>query len=219
MTEYSLHQEIKKYYSITGDRFEVPLGNYIIDILRENLLIEIQTKNFSAIKEKLQILTKTHKVRLVYPLPELRMITYIAKDNKVIYTRKSPRKGVLVDVFRELVMIPEVIGATNFSLEILIINEEEIRCADGKGSWRRRGVSIKERRLLGINSRVLFQNKADFLRLLPESLTDSFTNNELAAKAKIPARVARQITYCYRKCGFIQVVAKRGNAFVFQKTN
>lgn len=219
MTEYSLHQEIKTYLAIPGDRFEAPLGNYIIDIQRDNLLIEIQTKNFSALKEKLQTLTKTHKVRLVYPLPERRTITCTAKDNTVIYQRKSPKKGVLVDVFRELVMIPEVIESENFSLEILFVDDEEIRCADGKGSWRRRGVSIKERHLLGVNRRVLFQNKADFLGLLPDSLSGAFTNNELAAQAKIPARVARQITYCYRKSGFIEVTGKRGNAFVFQKTN
>lgn len=219
MTEYSLHQEIKTYYAIPGDQFEAPLGNYIIDILRDNLLIEIQTKNFSALKEKLQTLTKTHKVRLVYPLPERRMITCTAKDNTVIYQRKSPKKGVLVDVFRELVMIPDVIGSENFSLEILLVDDEEIRCADGKGSWRRRGVSIKERRLLRVNSRVLFEDKADFLRLLPESLSSTFTSNELAEQAKIPARVARQITYCYRKGGFIQMTGKKGNAFVFQKTN
>jgi hypothetical protein len=217
MTEHSLHQEIKTYLAIPGDRFEIPLGNYIIDILRDNLLIEIQTKNFSALKEKLQTLTKTHKVRLVYPLPEHKMITCTAKDNTVIYKRKSPRKGSLFDVFRELVMIPEVIGEENFSLEILFVDEEEVRCADGKGSWRRRGVSIKERRLLDVNSRVLFKNKADFLKLLPESLNEAFTNNELALQAKISSRVARQITYCYRKSGFIQVTGKRGNAFVFQK--
>jgi hypothetical protein len=219
MTEYSLHQEIKTYYALPGDRFEVPLDNYIIDILRDNLLIEIQTKNFSALKQKLKTLTKTHKVRLVYPLPQTRTITCTAKDSTVIYKRKSPKKGVLVDVFRELVMIPEVIGADNFSLEVLFVDEEEIRCADGKGSWRRRGVSIIERRLLCVNSRVLFQNKADFLSLLPDSLSRNFTNNELAAQAKISARVARQITYCYRKSGFIQVTGKKGNAFVFQKTN
>lgn len=217
MTEHSLHQQIKTYYANLGDRFEVPLGNYIIDILRDNLLIEIQTKNFAALKIKLQTLTKTHKVRLVYPLPEHRTITCTGKDSTVIYTRKSPRKGSLFDVFRELVMIPEVIGSENFSLEILFVDEEEIRCADGKGSWRRRGVSVRERRLLCVNSRVLFENKADFLKLLPDSLNGSFTNKELATQAKISGKMAQKITYCYRKSGFIQLAGKRGNAFVFQK--
>jgi hypothetical protein len=219
MTEYSLHQEIKNYYAIPGDQFEVPLNNYIIDILRGKMAIEIQTKNFSAIKDKLKTLTKTHQVRLVYPLPERRIITCTAKDNTELYKRKSPRKGVLLDVFRELVMIPEIIGSNNFSLEVLFVDEEEVRCADGKGSWRRRGVSIKERRLLGVNSRVLFENKNDFLKLLPSSLNCEFTNSELAEKARIPVRVARQITYCYRKSGMLNVVGKRGRAFVFQKNS
>jgi hypothetical protein len=218
MTEYSLHQEIKNYYSLPGDKFEEPLNNYIIDILRGKMAIEIQTKNFSALKEKLKTLTKTNQVRLVYPLPEKRIITCTAKDNTVLYQRKSPRKGVLLDVFRELVMIPEIIGSDNFSLEVLFVDEEEVRCADGKGSWRRRGVSIKERRLLSVNRGVLFENKTDFLKLLPDSLNGDFTNSELAQQAKIPLRVARQITYCYRKSGLLRVVGKKGLAFVFQKS-
>jgi hypothetical protein len=218
MTEYLLHQEIKTYYSQPGDKFEEPLDDYIIDILRGEMAIEIQTKNFSALKDKLKTLTTKRQVRLVYPLPETRTITCTAKNNIVLYQRKSPRKGVLLDVFRELVMIPEILGSDNFSLEVLFVDEEEVRCADGKGSWRRRGVSIKERRLLGVNRRVLFENKGDFLKLLPDSLNSGFTNNELAEQAKIPVRMARQITYCYRKSGLIRVVGKRGRAFVFQKS-
>lgn len=217
MTEYSLHQELKKAYSISSDKFEVKIGKYIVDILRQNLIIEVQTKNFSALKEKLQALTINHQVRLVYPLVERKWITYVTKDNTVIDRRKSPRKGVLTDVFRELVMIPHLIGRENFSLEILFIDEEEVRCADGKGSWRRKGVSIKERKLLSINKRVVFQKKADYLKVLPEELKEFFTNRELSKVAKIPIRTAQQITYCLRKSGIIQTSEKRGKSYVFQK--
>jgi hypothetical protein len=65
MKESSLHLEIKKAYSLPEDQFEVKLDNYIVNILRENLVIEVQTKNFSALKEKLQVLTENHQVRLV----------------------------------------------------------------------------------------------------------------------------------------------------------
>lgn len=217
MTEYSLHQEIKKACSISGDKFEVKLGKYIVDILRENLIIEVQTKNFSALKEKLQILTSNHQVRLVYPLVERKWITYVTKNNIVIDRRKSPRKGVLTDVFRELVMIPHLMGRENFSLEVLFIDEEEIRCADGKGSWRR-GVSIKERKLLSVNKRVVFQDKSDYLKVLPEELKEFFTNRELSKVAKIPIRTAQQITYCLRKSGIIQTLQKRGKAYLYQKS-
>ena len=217
MNEYSLHSEIKRIYSLPGDHFEVKLDNYIVDILRGQLIIEVQTKNFSALKEKLQTLTEKHQVRLVYPLPEKKWITYITKDNKVVNKRKSPKKGRLTDLFRELVMIPQMIGNENFSLEVLLIDEEEVRCDDGKGSWRRRGASIKERKLLHVNGRILFQNKTDYLRMLPDSLNKAFTNRELAKLAKIPLRTARQITYCLRKGNVIRIAEKNGRELTFQK--
>lgn len=217
MNEYSLHSEIKRIYSLPGDHFEAKVDNYIVDILRGQLVIEVQTKNFSALKEKLQTLTEKHQVRLVYPLSEKKWITYITKDNTVVNKRKSPKKGRLTDLFRELVMIPQMIGDENFSLEVLFIDEEEVRCDDGKGSWRRRGASIKERRLLQVNGRILFQKKTDYLKMLPDSLNQVFTNRELAKLAKIPVGTARQMTYCLRKSNIIRIAEKNGRELTFQK--
>ena len=217
MNECSLHSEIKQVYSLSGDQFEVKLGNYIVDILRGNLVIEVQTKNFSALKEKLQVLTENHRVRLVYPLVEKKWITHVTKDHTVLNKRKSPRKGRLTDLFGELVMIPHVIGEENFSLEVLLIDEEEVRCDDGKGSWRRRGVSIIDRKLLKVNDRILFQTKADYLKILPQGLNEVFTNRELAKLAKISLRTARQITYCLKKGGVIRLAGKKGRELVFHK--
>ena len=219
MNEYSLHLEIKKVYALPGDQFEVKLDNYIVDILRGNLVIEVQTKNFSALKEKIRVLTEKHRVRLVYPLPEKKWITYVTKDHVVLHTRKSPKKGRLTDLFRELVMIPHMIGEENFSLEVLLIDEEEVRCDDGKGSWRRKGASIKERNLLKVNNRILFQTKADYLKILPESLNVVFTNRELAKLAKISVRTASQITYCLRKSDVVRVAGKKRRELTFQKVS
>lgn len=217
MKEYSLHSEIKSLYSIPGDRFEVRTGDYIVDILRGDMAIEVQTKNFSALKGKLRVLAGRGPVRLVYPLPERRWITHITKDGAVIKRRRSPRRGALTDVFRELVMIPEMPGEENFSLEVLFIDEEEVRCADGRGSWRRRGVSIKDRRLLRVNSRVLFRGRDDYLRLLPGCLGEPFTNREFALSASIPLGSAQQITYCLRKSGILRAVCTKGRALAFQR--
>ncbi len=218
MNEYSLHSQVKTVCSLPGDQFEVKLGNYIVDILRGDLVIEVQTKNFSAIRQKLKMLTAQHRVRLVYPLAESKWITHVSKDDMVLKKRRSPRRGRLTDVFRELVRIPKMIGEENFSLEVLFIDEEEVRCADGRGSWRRRGVSTKDRRMLRVNGRVLFQNKADYLRLLPDSLNTVFTNRELAKSANITIRTAQQITYCLRKSDIIRITQKKGKKLVFQKT-
>jgi hypothetical protein len=217
MNEYSLHSDVIELYSLSGDRFEVKLDNYVVDILRGQLVIEVQTKNFSSLKEKLRALTEKYKVRLVYPLPEEKWITYTTKDNKVINRRKSPRKGRLTDLFRELVMTPQLIGDENFSLEVLFIDEEEVRCDDGKGSWRRRGVSIKERRLLRVNDRILFQNKTDYITMLPGNLNQVFTNRELAKLSEVPVGIARRMTYCLRMGNIIRIAGKNGRELAFQK--
>jgi hypothetical protein len=57
-----LHKSLKEWYSRPGDRLEVALDGFVIDIVREDLLIEIQTGNFAAIKAKLTHLARTHRV-------------------------------------------------------------------------------------------------------------------------------------------------------------
>lgn len=219
MNEHSLHADIKKWYSLPGDHMETKVDEFIVDIVRGSLLIEVQTGNFFALKEKLTSLLDTHRVRLVHPIPERKYLVQINTSGEVIRRRKSPKKGKLVDLFSELVSIPSLIRADNFSIEVLMIEEEETRCNDGKGSWRRRGVSIRDKKLLCVTDRVLFRNAKDFLRFLPRDLNVRFTNKKLARKAGISLSLARKITYCLRKMGIISKTGKRGKALEFQRAH
>ena len=172
--EKSLHSSIKQWYAMPGDRLEVKVDKYIIDLVREDSLIEIQTRNFSAIGNKLRALVKYNKVRLVHPIAIEKYIVTIDDSDKVISRRKSPKKGKLVDLFDELIRIPDLIAEENFILEILMTKEEEIRCKDGKGSWRRKGISIVDRKLIEVVEKVTFKEGKDFLRFLPEESTREF---------------------------------------------
>ena len=217
MNEHSLHSDIKDWYSVPGDKLEVKVDSFIIDIIRGALLIEIQTKNFSAIKRKLTSLVEKHRVRLVYPIPERKWIIRITERGDLISRRKSPRRGKMFDLFHELVSIPELVGKKNFSLEVVIVKEEEVRCDDGKGSWRRRGVSIKDRRLINVTDRALFKNSKDYQSFIPMGLGESFTNRMLARKAGISISLARKVTYCLRKMGAIVSLGRKGKEMRFQK--
>ncbi|MFW5799369.1 MAG: hypothetical protein ACOCV8_01035 [Spirochaetota bacterium] len=216
--ESSLHYAIKEWYSKPGDKFECRINNYIIDIVRDNLLIEIQTKNFSAIKKKLKTLLKgDNEVRLMYPIAELKWIVKMDKDNqKLIYKRKSPKKGTALDLFTELIRIPELIKRDNFSIEILFIEVEEIRCDDGKGSWRRKGVSIKDRKLIEVKESILIKDKKDFLQFIPYNKRHIFSNKRLAKDLNIPVYKARKLTYCLKKMGVIKQNGKRVNEHLFK---
>jgi len=215
MNEYSLHSAIKDWYSLPGDRFEAKVGAFIVDIVRPPLLIEIQTRNFAAIKKKLTKLLENHSVRLVYPIPQRKWIVHVTESGAFVRRRKSPRKGRLVDLFYELVRAPTLVKEANFSLDVLMIEEEEVRCNDGKGSWRRRGVSIKDRKLMSVQGSTLLKNQEDFLRFLPTDLSSSFTNKQLAKLSGVSVGSARRITYCLRKMGAITTVGRRGKELKF----
>jgi hypothetical protein len=50
--EKSLHSALKDWYVRSGDLLEAQLDGFHIDIIRNNVLIEIQTANFSSQKRK-----------------------------------------------------------------------------------------------------------------------------------------------------------------------
>ena len=217
MTEYSLHSEIKHWYKTSEDKLETKVDNFIIDVLRNELLIEIQTGNFSAIKKKLtKLLHKSNQVRLVYPIAKLKWIVHISPSGEFVRRRRSPKKGKLTDLFYELVYIPSLIKDKNFSFEVLLIEEEEVRCNDGKGSWRRRGASVKDRKLLNVFDRVVFEKSQDFLKFLPHKLDEPFTNRLLALNLGTSITLAQKITYCLRKMGMISIASKKRNQLLFQ---
>ena len=209
MTEYSLHSGIKEWYSVLGGQVEVKVDDFIVDVVKDGLLIEIQTRNLSAIKKKLVKLLLTNQVRLVYPIAKVKWIVYVSNSGEFVRKRKSPKKGKIIDLFVEMVHLSDLIKDQNFSFEVLLIEEEELRCNDGKGSWRRKGISIKDRKLMKVLDRVVFEDKTDFLKVLPDNLGESFTNKVLAKKLEISIRLAQKITYCLRKMNALIIEGKK----------
>ncbi len=198
--ESSLHAGLKEYYRQPGDIVEGEVDGYHIDVVQEDRLVEIQTKNFTSIKKKLAKLLDGHKVHLVYPIALRRDIVRIAPETgELLSTRKSPKKEDIYDLFSELIRIPHLILHPHLTVEAVLINEREIRCDDGKGSWRRRGVSIVDRNLTEVIELRSFSGASDYLDLLPSDLPCPFTNKDLAKLAGIARGKAQKMTYTFKK--------------------
>ena len=216
MVESSLHEAIKNWYALSGDLLEQRIDGYVVDIVRDQLLIEIQTGNFSAIKDKIMNLIARHSLRLVLPIAKQKWILKLGSGKRAILSkRKSPKKGRVEDVFEELVYLPQLIKDPNFSLEVLMITSKEVLIDDGLGSWRRRKWSVQDRYLSNVVNNVLFKAPSDFLALLPEKLPIPFTVGELAKELNLRPSLAQKMAYCLRQMGVTKFTGKRGRAFLY----
>jgi len=217
LNEKALHSGLKDWCAKPGDRFEVTVDGFVIDIVRDDQLLEIQTGNFASIKSKLMELVRGHRVRLIYPIAQEKWIVKLGKDSGDEETRrKSPKRGRVEDLFGEMVRFPHLFMNSNFSLEVLLIREEEVRRYEGKGRWRRGGWGIEERRLLEVVDRRLFEDASDLRELLPEKAGESFTARDLAELMGIGTKLAQKMAYFLRKARVIELTGKRGRAYLYR---
>lgn len=226
--ESSLHASLKQRYARAGDEIEAVVDGFQIDVVHRGVregragyaapvLIEVQTRSFSSLRRKLSALLAEYTVRLVHPIAQEKWIVKIGRDGEPISRRRSPKRGRVEHVFDELVSFPELIAHPNLTLEVVLTREEEVRCDDGRGSWRRGGWSIHDRRLLEVVDVVTFASAADFMRLIPADLAEPFTSRELAAAMNCDARIAQRAAYCLRRMGAIALVGKRGRAQAYAR--
>jgi hypothetical protein len=217
LKESSLHASLKKWYFETGDRLEVEVEGSIVDLVRGGLCIEFQTKHLYAIKKKVLKLLDSHPVRIVYPLPIEKQILRIDIDTEAVLSRrKSPIKGSLFDIFNELVRITQLISYDYFTFEVLFIREEQVLVNDGAGSWRRKGWSVSDRRLIEVVGSSLFMGIEDYKELIPTDLREPFSVKDLAGAIHRPRYLASKMAYSLREMNAIEIAGKKGNAYLYK---
>lgn len=216
--EKPLHAAIKQWYAGPGDQLEVAVDGYKIDVVHGDMLVEIQTRQFNAIRRKLFDLSANHRVRLVYPVAVEKWIVILGEGDESDIRRKSPRRGKIEDLFKELVYLPGLMRVDNFSLEVLLIVEEEIRRRVGNPGFRKKGWIKQESRLVRILGQRIFHSPTDLGALLPEHLAQPFTTRELAKAARLPLRLSYKMVYCLREMDVLQACGKRGRSVLYRCT-
>lgn len=217
LREGPLHASLKELYREPGDQVEARLGGYVVDLLRGDLVIEIQTSSFTSIRRKLRDLVQEHRVRLVYPIPKERWIVKLPGRGEERARRKSPRKVGFEELFQELVSFPDLIAHPNFELEAVTVREEEVRRRDRRRGRRRGGWVVVERRLVEVVDRLRLSAPDDLAVFLPDELPDPFRTSDLSSTLRRPRYVAQRAAYCMRKCGLIEAVGKERNTILYRR--
>jgi hypothetical protein len=140
---------------------------------------------------------------------------YDNNNNVRLSSRKSPQHKSIHSLFDELVYLPEIVVNENFSLEILLIEQEDVWINDGKGSWRRKYWRIADRILLSVLERMVFYQPHDYRALLPAGLSTNFTSLDLSEMIGVPRHLAMKMLNCLRKMQQVEIVGKESRTYLY----
>lgn len=211
LNEGSLHRGLKRWLAEPGDRFEVPLDEFVIDIVRGDLLIEIQTGAIGAMGRKLDHLLEHHHIRVVHPMPAIRWLEQPGKPR-----RRSPTKRSIWNLFDELVSIPTLLDHPHLELHIVLVEETELRSGTEMVQRGRRG-RVVDRRLDDVVDERLFVSADELLEVIPDELANPFTTAELASAAHIRRDLAQRACYVLRHTGLISEVDRTKAGYLYRR--
>jgi len=228
--ESSLHRTLKYQYAGPGGKTEEEVGNFVADgIRKDGEYIEVQTGSFGPLKKKVKEFASYAKVRIIHPIAVKKVIEVYEPDSggktagkkqtkqngALLYRRKSWKKGSPWNIFDALMYAPELPLIKGVIIEVVMVDITEKRVKDGKGSWRRRGISIQDRQLIGLHESIVLKKPADYLRFIPFEKKEEFTTSLLAERAGIDEWTARKALYVLTKLKVIKRTGKKGRYWVY----
>ncbi|MCL2191786.1 MAG: hypothetical protein FWB78_00125 [Treponema sp.] len=215
--ETNLHRQLKLGYAGRDGRTEVEIAGFVVDVVNaDGKCIEVQTCNFGQIRKKAKGLAELYGLKIVYPVTIAKYLEVFDAKGKRQSQRKSPRSGSIWDVFGVLIYAPELPLLPGLEIELALVDVAEERVSDGKGSWRRKGLSIRDRRLLALREQICLSKPADYLRFVPFARNEEFTTGTLGERVGIRVELAKKTLYVLTKIGIVERIGKQGNAYVYR---
>ncbi|MDR2596215.1 MAG: hypothetical protein LBC76_02730 [Treponema sp.] len=216
--ESSLHRTLKFNYTGTGGKTEVEVNGFVADGIKKNgEYIEVQTGSFAPLPKKLKEFVKYGKVRIIHPIALIKKIEVYSTDGKLLYRRKSPVKGSKWNIFNALIHAPQVPLIRGVTVEIVMVDITERRIKDGKGSRRRKGISLNDRELISWHESIIFKKPADYLQFIPFKKNEKFTSSLLSEQAGIDKWTAQKALYVLTKLKIVKRNGKKGNSWVYTR--
>jgi hypothetical protein len=211
LREGPLHRALKDWLAAPGDRLEVPVEGFVIDLVRaDGELVEIQTGGFAPLRAKLDALLDRHRMRIVHPVPARRRVVRVDAAGEVLSQRASPKRATAAAIFDVLVSFPTLLSHPHLAIEVLLCAEDHVR-APAPVRGRRFTRDPGQRRLVEVLERVELRGAADLARLAAPP-DGPFTTRELAAAMGAPLPLAQRAAHCLRALEVLEPAGMRGRA-------
>ena len=218
LQEKSLHRVLKLYFEPDPALREQPFCGFVADILHRDEVIEIQTRGYFSLRNKLEALLAQRPVRVVCPLAAAKWIVWVDPETgELSPRRRSPKRGGYLDAFYELIHLAPLLGRPGLTVHFLLIDVEEYRLPGRSGRRGGRGVRRKELIPLSLVGERIVRTPADYAALLPPGLEDPFTAADLRRISQRSETLCRRAIYTLTQAGALRRTGKRGRSFLYER--
>lgn len=218
LSEKTIHAVLKSYYESDLRYHEVKVGNKVADVKKGSNIIEVQTRHFHKLREKLDEFLKEYMVTIVYPIASTKYICWIDKETgEVSEKRKSPKTGRPQLAFVELYKIKEYLKNPNLQVRIVLIDIIEYRFLDGFGKDKKKRATSNDKIPVKLVDEIAVDTTLDYQKLLPLGLDDVFTTKDFSKAAKVPLSVAQASVNVLSELRVIKMVGKKGRFKLYKK--
>lgn len=215
LSEKTLHKSLKDLY---GEKInqEIKIGTYYVDVLNDKKIIEIQTKQFNRLREKLKYLISLNEydINIIYPVFNSKVIYWVnSETGEINGGNKSPKKFKVPEVFYELYKIKSLLNKVNITL--LLLDIDEYRNLNGYNKTKKRGSSCNERIPKKLVKIIELKAKEDYKSLFPKELPKEFTSSMLASLTFSSIRYANLMLNVLVSLEVVEVVKKEGRKYIY----
>lgn len=217
LSEKTVHAILKNYIEPDEDRQEIPVEGYVADIYRNNEIIEIQTRQFNKLRNKLDAFLPLCPVTIVYPIPREKWLIWIDENSgELSKRRKSPVRGSAYTVFPELYKIKSFLKNQNIRFRLILLDMEEYRILNGWSQDKKKGSTRYDRIPTALAEEIEINCLRDYMQFVPYELEEAFTTAEFAKAAHIKKRLAQIVLNILFYVGMVERVGKKGNSYLYQ---
>ncbi len=217
LSEKTVHAILKHYYEPDEDRQEIPIENYVADICANGEIIEIQTRQFDKMRNKLSAFLPRYPVTIVYPIPREKWIIWIDEESgELSKKRKSPLKGNPYLIFPELYKIKMFLKHPNLRLRLVFLDMEEYKLLNGRSRDKKKGPSRYDRIPTELVQEMEIDCPRDFMQFVPLELENAFTSREFAKAAHISLPLAQTALNILYHMETVLRVGKKGKLYLYE---
>lgn len=217
LSEKTVHAVLKNYYAPDEEMQEIPVENCVADIYTGVDIVEIQTRSFDRMRQKLDRFLPLYPVTIVYPIPYIKRLFWIDEESGEISAgRKSPVTGNPYMAFPELYKIKMYLKDPNLRIRLTFLNMEEYKLLNGWSRDKKRGSSRYDRIPVSIEKELEFTCPQDYMQLIPYELKEPFTVADFGKEVHIRRELAGTVLNILNYLEVIEKDGKKGRAYLYR---